>query len=133
MSFDGKLRDRVGRGDVALSSDGSLDGTLTVTLQAGSGNRTVTSLDLRYSNNAANRWDTTAPDSFWVLGAATSLDGPLLNNTGNASVNFAVLDGGNFKIFVTDYNNSLFPVGTSLLLTANFSDGSTANTTAVVP
>ena len=132
LSFDGKLRDRVGQGDVARSADGSMDATLTATLQAGSGNRTVTSLELRHSNNSANRWNTTAPDSFWILGAAPSLDGALYNSA-NASVNFAVLDGGNFKVFATDYNNSLFPTGTSLLLTAGFSDGSTATATATLP
>jgi hypothetical protein len=33
LSFDGKLTDRVGRADAALSADGSLDGTFTVTVQ----------------------------------------------------------------------------------------------------
>jgi len=56
MSFNGKLRDRVGRGDRLLSPDSSLDTTFTVNLLAGSGNRTVTKLDLRRGGNI---WNTT--------------------------------------------------------------------------
>src|SRR5581483_3915285 len=39
LAFGGKLRDRVGGGDAAITPDGSLDATLTVALQPGSGNR----------------------------------------------------------------------------------------------
>jgi hypothetical protein len=42
LSFNGQIRDRVGEGETALSADGAVDGTFTVTLSAGSGNRTVT-------------------------------------------------------------------------------------------
>jgi len=62
-----------------------------------------------------------------------AIGGALYNNSANASVNFAVLDGGSFKIFASDTNNSLFPNGISLLLTAGFSDGTTATATATVP
>src|SRR5436309_15312586 len=46
VAFLGKLRDKVGQGNSALTADGALDGTFQVTLQAGSGARTVTRLEL---------------------------------------------------------------------------------------
>jgi hypothetical protein len=119
-------------GDKAFAADGNMDGTLTVTLQAGSGDRTVTSLDLKRSDNTSIRWNTTA-DTYWALGAAASLDGTLYNNTSDASVNFAVSDGGSFKLFASDNNNTHFPEGATLVLTANFADGSTASASTVIP
>jgi hypothetical protein len=59
LSFDGKLRDRVGRGDKSVSPDGSLDDTFTVSILPGSGNRTVTKLELRRSGGSGI-WNTTA-------------------------------------------------------------------------
>src|SRR5439155_12796550 len=46
VAFLGKLRDKVGGGNSAFSADGALDGTFQVTLEAGSGARTVTRLEL---------------------------------------------------------------------------------------
>jgi hypothetical protein len=127
LGYNGKIRDRVGKNDAAISPDGSLDGTFTVTLQSGSGNRTVTSLDLRRS--AGGVWDTIT-NSFWVVGAATSLDDSLLNNSAGA-VNFALADGGSFSIFASDFNNTYFNSAAVFTLTVNFSDGNfaTGNTT----
>jgi hypothetical protein len=132
LAYNGKVKDRVGRGDKALTPDGSLDGTLTVTLQAGSGNRTVTSLTLTRSGTN-NKWNTT-PDSSWVLGAAGSLDGALYNAS-NATVNFNVVDGASFNLFAADAKNGngYFPAGATLVLTANFADGSSATTSTVIP
>src|SRR2546428_2034894 len=47
VAFLGKLRDKVGQGNGAFSADGALDGSFRVTIQAGSGARTVTRLALR--------------------------------------------------------------------------------------
>src|SRR5262249_40417188 len=113
-------------GNTALAPDGALDGTLTVTLSA-SGGRTVTAL--RLDSDAPGTWDTTSATGFWVLGVATSLDGPLLNAPGTMEVNFSVADGGSFIIFAADLQLSEFLPGRTLTLTATFSDGST--TTAV--
>ncbi|MDD1679225.1 MAG: Ig-like domain-containing protein, partial [Methanomicrobiales archaeon] len=124
LSFNGKVRDRVGQGDQAVAPDSQMDGTFTVTLQAGSGNRTVTQLDL--TEPSGPWWNTVAGDGRWVLGAANSLDGALLNNSSGA-VNFGVADGGSFYIFGSDYNNMLFNSGQSLTLTAQFADGSSAS------
>src|SRR5262249_9553494 len=124
LNYSGKLRDRVGQGETALTGDGSLDGTFTVTLQAGSGNRTVTSLDLRRSANTGI-WDTIPNNTYWVSGAASSLDAPLLNAT-NGSLIFAVPDGGSFIIFASDNSTNLFAGGLSFTLTVAFADGSTA-------
>jgi hypothetical protein len=105
-----------------------LDGTLTVTLQAGSGNRTVFQVELKHSSNGSILWNTVPGDAKWVLGAAASLDAPLLNSS-NGSVSFAVGEGESFNIFASDANNSLFPSGATLIVTAKFADGSTARTT----
>ena len=131
LSFDGKLRDRVGRGDKLLSADGSADATFTVNLLAGSGNRTVTKLELRRSDNGGI-WNTTA-DTIWALGAAASLDALLYNSSANASVNFAVSDGGSFNLFASDGTGSTyFPPGSTFNLTATFADSSTATATVTV-
>ena len=131
LSFDGKLRDRVGRGDKSLSSDGSFDATFTVNLLPGSGNRTVTKLELRRSDNGGI-WNTTV-DNYWVLGAAASLDVALYNNSANAGVNFAVSEGGSFNLFASDGTGSTyFPPGSTFNLTATFADRSTATASATV-
>src|SRR5258705_428053 len=91
LVHNGKLRDRVGQGDMALAPDGTPDGTLTVTLNA-LGGRTVTGL--RLDSDAPGIWDTTSGNGWWVLGVATTLDGALLNAPGTMVVNFPVADGG---------------------------------------
>jgi hypothetical protein len=131
LSFNGKLRDRVGRGDKSLSSDGSFDATFTVNLLPGSGNRTVTKLQLRRSDNGGI-WNTTV-DNYWVLGAAASLDAALYNNSANAGVNFAVSEGGSFNLFASDGTGSTyFPPGSTFNLTVTFADGSIATASVTV-
>ena len=129
MTYDGKLRDRVGQGD-SLISDGAMDGTMTIMVQPGSGNRTVTKLELRL--NTGGIWDTVF-GGYWVLGVAGSLDGALYNSSSGA-VNFAVTDGTSFKLFAGDIvGGTYLPVGATATLTANFADGTTATASAVIP
>jgi hypothetical protein len=123
LTYNGKLRDRVGQDNIALAPDGALDGTLTATLSA-SGGRTVTGL--RLDSNAPGTWDTTSGTGFWVLAVAASLDGALLNAPGTMAVNFPVADGGTFVVFASDYQGGEFLSGRTLTLTATFADGSTA-------
>src|SRR5260370_19822073 len=75
------------------------DGTLTLTLSA-IGGRTVTALQL---SNGIGVWDTTSPNSAWLLGVALSLDAALLNNPTTMAVNQMVLDGGSLRLFASDY------------------------------
>jgi subtilisin family serine protease len=133
LSYAGLLRDRVGRDNTAYAADGAMDAALQVTLVAGSGARTVTRLTLRSS--AAGLWDTDAATWSWSLGAAGSLDGPLLN-TGGGAVSFAVADGGVFHVFASeDPATGHFTNGRVLTLTARFADGgaATASVTIAVP
>src|SRR5439155_23048918 len=109
LGYDGKLRDRVGQNNLVGTPDGQLDGTFTVTLNAGSGNRTVTRLQL--GNNPGGVWNTVGTDGFWTLGVATGLDTGLLNGS-NDAVNFAVGDGSSFKIFAADFQGQMYLVGT---------------------
>jgi hypothetical protein len=68
-----------------------------------------------------------------VLGAAASLDGALYNSS-NANVNFAVSEGGSFKLFAADGTGSTyFPPGSTFNLTATFADGSTATASTTIP
>jgi hypothetical protein len=122
LAYNGMLRDRVGQCELCLNPDGVLDGVFTVTLNAGSGNRTVTQLQL--TNSAGGVWDTIAPNGFWSLGAATGLDSQLLNNPANDSVNFAVTAGSSFNLFAADYQNRMYVNGTVFTLAATFADGS---------
>src|SRR5260370_16624356 len=75
------------------------DGTLTLTLSA-IGGRTVTALQL---SNGIGVWDTTSPNSAWLLGVALSLDAALLNNPTTMAVNQMVPAGGSLPPFASDY------------------------------
>src|SRR4029077_13331370 len=86
LSFDGKLRDRVGMANFARTPDGQLDGTFTVTYTAG-GSRTLT--QLRLTNSVGGIWDTIGSTSNWTLGTAAGLDTALLNQSDD-SVSFGV-------------------------------------------
>jgi subtilisin family serine protease len=130
LGFNGMLRDRVGQGEFALSPDGHLDGVFTVTLNAGSGNRTVTGMQLNRLG-PIGVWDTQGGDGFWSLGAANGLDTTLLN-AGNDSVNFTVPDGGSFEIFAADYQGQMFVPGSAFTLNVNFADGSAATASASI-
>ena len=130
LAYNGKLRDRVGQGNTALSPDGALDGTLTATLGA-SGGRTINALQLQ--STGPGTWDTGANTPYWVLGVAGALDGPLLNDPATVAVNFPVASGGSFVLFAADYQGIEFVSGTTLTLTVSFSDGTTATATTVVP
>src|SRR5207248_2104200 len=124
LVYNGKVRDRVGGGDTSGTGDGLADGTLTLTLNA-IGGRTVTALQL--SNGIGGTWDTTSPNNGWLLGVALSLDGALLNNPTTMAVNQMVLDGGSLRLFASDYGGGLgFAPGTTLTVTATFSDGTSA-------
>jgi len=130
VAYNGKLRDRVGQHDLVLGADGMLDGTLTVTLSA-SGGRTITQLQLQSS--APGSWDTSAGTSSWVLGVASTLDSALLNDPGTMAVDFAVADGGSFRLFAADWANIEFVPGTTLTVTAVFSDGTSTRASVTVP
>jgi len=129
LRYEGKLRDKVGKGNGLTAPDGALDATFRVTVEPGSGPRTVTQLDLS-ALVGTNRWDTLRATPQWILGTTTGLDTALLNNTSNDSVSFATNDGQTFYVFAGDPSNA-FPAGTQLRLTARFADGtvSTADTT----
>ena len=130
VAYSGLLRDRVGQSNTALAPDGALDGTMTVTLSA-SGGRTITAL--RLDSSAPGIWDTDSGNVYWVLGVATSLDGPLLNAPGSMAVNFPVTNGGSFILFAADYQGGEFLPGRTLTVTATFSDGSTAQAGTTIP
>src|SRR5207247_256999 len=130
LAFLGKLRDKVGQGNTAFSADGALDGSFRVTVQAGSGARTVTRLELSRAGGGGV-WDTDPATAHWALGAAGSLDGGLLNS-GTGTVSFGVTDGGTFFVFAAD-PSSVFTSGASFTLTANFADGASASASASVP
>ena len=135
-TWEGKIRDRVGQGNLALAPDNALDGTFTVTLNL-SDSRTVTALQLfSYVPNATSAvgtWDTDVNTTYWALGVSATLDGPLLNDLGTAAVNFSVAAGGSFVIFASDLQDMEFVSGNRLTLNAFFSDASTATVQVVIP
>ncbi|HZS07245.1 MAG TPA: CAP domain-containing protein [Blastocatellia bacterium] len=121
LSYNGKVRDRVGQGNTALASDGRPDGVFTASFPAGGGSRTVTSLQLSQQQQNG-QWDTSPATGYWALGAAANPDG-VFYNAGTGTVNFTVADGVSFTIFASDYNNLMFAGGSTLTLTVGFSDG----------
>jgi hypothetical protein len=130
LAFAGLARDRVGPGPNNLVPDGALDGTFTVTLAADGGDRTVNRVELRHSNGVSV-WDTDPATSFWGLGAAASLDAPLLN-VADGSVNFLLPAGSSVLLFAADPNNTRFTAGARLTVTLTFSDDSSASDDTVI-
>ena len=89
------------------------------------GGRTVTTLQLQIGIGGV--WDTSAPNSYWLLGVARSLDEPLLNDVMTMAVNVSVADGGLLTLFASDYLGGMgFASGRILTVTATFSDGTSA-------
>ena len=130
LTYNGKLRDRVGQGNTALAPDGTLDGTLTATVSA-AGGRTITAL--RLDSDAPGTWDTSSATQSWALAVAPSLDGAVLNAPDTVAVNFPVADGASFVLFAADYQSLEFLPGRTLTLTATFSDGTSATAATTVP
>jgi len=131
LTFDGRLRDKVGGGDMWLGADGSLDATMTLRVSA-PGGKTITALQL--TNGIGGVWDTVAPNSSWLIGVAGSLDGPMLNDPATMAVTVMVPDGGSVVLFASDYGNGFgFGSGRNLIVTVTFSDGTTATAGAVTP
>src|SRR5215831_15306857 len=134
LTWEGLIRDRVGQGKLALAPDGALDGTLTVILGL-SGGRTVTALKLNSylpdGTNPVGTWDTDIHSTYFVLGASTGLDDPLLNDPSTAAVNFFVAEGDSFVVFASDFQAMEFLSGNKLVLLASFSDTSTESAQVV--
>src|SRR5437667_3018075 len=128
VAFLGKLRDKVGQGNSVFSADGALDGTFQVTLEAGSGARTVTRLELRQDGGGGGVWDTDPATANWALGATASLHAALLN-AGTGTVSFAVADGGGFFVFASDFSSTQFSRGASFTRTAALAAGPPAHHT----
>jgi len=126
LAYLGKLRDRVGKGTSAVSPDGTLDGTFTLKLEAGSGSRTLTQLELRRSDGYGS-WDTIPATSYWVLGAATGLDAPLANSS-TGTLTLALSESQTIDLFANDTSPTPFAAGKTFRITASFSDGSIATT-----
>jgi subtilisin len=132
LSFVGKSRDKVGQSATVVGGDGVLDGTLVVTIQSTLGlSRTVSQLELR-RGDGARTWDTIPTTPNWALGAASTLDGVLLN-AGNKAVSFPVVDGQTLYVFAADANIPLFVSGSTFVLTVRFADGSTSTASQVLP
>ena len=130
LRYDGMSRDRVGGGNKALSSDGAMDGTLTMTVSE-SGGRELTAL--RLQSSAPGTWDTTSGSSYFVLGVARGLEGALLNEAGTMAVSVVPDEGESFTLFASDYQNKEFLPGRTLTVTATFAGGVTATATTTVP
>ena len=131
LRYEGKLRDRVGKANGMPAPDGALDATFKVTVEPGSGARTVTQLELT-ALTGGGRWDTIATSAPWILGTATGLDSPLLN-TSNGSVSFATGDGQSFYLFAGDPTPSQFTAGAQIRLRAVMADGSSTTVDTTVP
>jgi hypothetical protein len=128
LSYRGVVRDRVGKGNTAISPDGSLDGVFAVSVTGGSGS--ITQMELRRSDGSGT-WDTVSSTGWWALGAASSLDGQLYN-AGTAGVTFSFLAGDTFYIFASDLYPSLFPNGVQFQLRVWLGDGSISTLTTTI-
>lgn len=134
LAWNGLAIDRVSPGitGTVLIPDGAPDGTITATLNAAIGTRTITQLNLT-SFNASNTpigiWDTQAGNAHYGLGVARTQAGALLNDATTWAVNVTLSGGDTFVVFGSDVpivNGIEFVVGNTLTLTATLSDGLTA-------
>ena len=124
LGYEGKQRDRVGKGNSLTAPDGQLDATFKVTVESGSGPRTVTQLEL-WTLNGSGRWDTITTTTQWMVGAANGLDSTL-HNASNGTVSFATTDGQSFYLFAPDLTPSVFTPGVQVRVQARLADGTTA-------
>lgn len=134
ISYDGKLRDRVGQGNTALAPDGALDGTFTVQVLA-PGGKTVqyVRVDMHDTNGGSiGIWDTDSSNVYFVAAVATGLDAVYLNNASTMAVNFAIDDGSSFRVFISDFNNIEFLDANVATITVQFSDGTSASQSVTI-
>ena len=129
LSSLGAIRDAVGEGQAALSPNGLVDKVFKLQVTGGS-SATITALDFRNAGSGGI-WDTKG-DGFWVIGAANTSGGSLVNN-GDGSVSIPVSDGTSFYLFVDDFNGVYVPSGSTQTLTMTFSDSSTATASVLIP
>ena len=134
LTYEGRLRDKVSKSKPGLGADGEADGTFSIILPGTAVNRTVTKLDLVGENG--NEWDTDPTNrNVWIVGAAPSIDGSLLNND-DGSVSFDTGNGDgttkNFYIFIPDSNPSSFVQGQSFTLKITFSNGQTISASTTI-
>ena len=131
VSYDGKLRDKVGRSDSAIVADGDLDATFTVQFQTGNGSRTITALDLQGANG--NEWDTFAGNGTWVLGATYSIDGVLLNQL-DGTINTLLGNQGHLRLFASDtVSPPSFVPGKIFTLIIRFADNTSFSQRFTIP
>jgi hypothetical protein len=131
LVWNGKVRDGVGTNEGPPANDGAMDGTLTATLTGGT--RTVKELTLVASGAGSGQWNTVPSDGYWILGAADTVSSTPLKNAANGSVNFQVNDGASFVVLGTDWFGGKFVAGTTLTLSATFTDDTVASASVVVP
>jgi hypothetical protein len=127
LTFTGIARDAVGTGSAASKGDGVNDGTLVATLTGAAGN--IIALQLQSSSGGF--WDTDGASPPWFLGVAYTLDGTLLNSA-SAGLNVPVASGSSFVLIASDDAGRHFQPGNTFILTAMFSDGTTATAVTVV-
>jgi Tol biopolymer transport system component len=131
LVFSGKLRDRVGIGDAAVSSDGLTDGTFTIALGEGNIARRITKLELKVTGSTGSGWDTIPTNSSYSLGLSQGLDNTLFNSP-DGSINYSIGLVTELKLFASDTNPTVFTAGRNFTLTITFSDNATATASATV-
>ena len=144
LTFNGKLRDRVGQREsvpVNPDPDGKSDGTFTLLLPVSG--LIIKKLEICQksvpcqplpADSSINRWDTVPGNGKWVIGVARALDSAALLNAPDGSIPSSSLFGSSTKIFISDIlpNPSVFAAGSPFTLTATFFNDSTASATTVI-
>ena len=130
LRFEGKLRDRVGKGNTAVAADGQLDATFKVTIETGSGPRTVTQLEL-WTLNGSGRWDTipatpngsSAPPQDSTAPSTTPATPPSTSPPATAKA----------YLFTADLTPSVFTPGVQVRVLARLADGSSTTADTTIP
>jgi hypothetical protein len=130
LSFDGRFQDRVGTGNTALGPDGTLDGTLRMTVSRTAG-RTLTALRLQSSGTAA--WDTRRATTSAILGVARTQTGALLNDASTMAISLVPGNGETFTLFAADPAGVHFLAGRTVIVTATFTGVLTLTGRTTVP
>src|SRR5262249_150181 len=123
LTYNGKLPDRIGQGNIVLAPDGAPDGTLTATINS-PGDRTTPAL--RPRSDAPVTVDTRRATRFVVLPLPPALHGLLLNSPFSLAVALpAAICALSLHVALPIQNLEFLP-GRTLTLTATFSDGTIA-------
>ncbi len=127
--FRGKGMDVVA--PYSTSADGSPDASLQIILNGSEGRQVAR---VRVDNvTTGGIWDSKSGPDYWIVKVVSDLNGTLLNQGDQRTLNFSMNGGQSVTAFIPDVTaNGFNPDGSTLRVTVEFADGTAAFTTAII-